>query len=133
MRPEVDAITSSRVDMLLAIYGAAIDAIDAVISGLTKDQPHETALAKSQAIVLVGLIESGLDVSQGEVPNRIRELCGFVEHSILQGTVNEIQVARKVLANLRDGFIEIKDEATKLERDGTIPQISSACSINTII
>ena len=131
--PKVDAIASSRVDMLIAVYKAAIDSIDEVIANLSAGQPHQTALARSQAIVLVGLIESGLDLSQGEIPNRIMELCGFVENSILQGKEAEIKVARKVLCNLRDGFIEIRDEATKLEDAGEIPALSSASSIDTVI
>lgn len=133
LRPEVEAITSSRIDMLIAIYSAATDAIDEVILGLTNQQPHQTALAKSQAIAFVGLIESGLDVSQGEIPHRIQQLCRFVEASVLRGNLTEIRTANKVLGNLRDGFVEIRDKATQLEDDGIIPQISSACSIDTVI
>lgn len=130
---DVDHITSSRVDMLIAIYDAAIDSLDEVLDALERGGTHETGVARSHALVLVGLIENGLDLSQGEIPNRIKELCGFVEQAILSGNAEQIATSRKVLQNLRDGFNGIKDEATKLEDAGKIPQLSSACSIDTVI
>lgn len=130
---EVDHITASRVNMLISIYDAAIDAIDDVLNTIEIGSSHEATVARSQAIVLVGLIENGLDLSQGEIPNRIKDLCGFVEQALLRGQAPEIIVSRQVLKNLRDGFTGIKAEANKLESDGKIPQLSAACSIDTVI
>ena len=128
-----DSITASRVDMLIAIYDAAIGALDKVLKELSGDGENRAVLARSQALVFVGLIESGLDLSQSEIPNRIQQLCHFAEQALLDSDHANITAARLALNNIRDAFVEIKDEATELENAGQIPPLSLENSINTVV
>ena len=128
-----DSITASRVDMLIAIYDAAIGAIDKVLKELSGDGENRAVLARSQALVFVGLIESGLDLSQSEViANRIQQLCQFAEQALLDSNHDNITAARSALNNIRDAFVEIKDEATELESVGAIPPLSLENCIDTV-
>ena len=124
-------IGSSRIDMLLAIYDAAIEATSTVEEMLRTGKAHEAALAKSQALVLVALIESGLDLDRGQVPNKIKDLCGFVEKSLLDSNRHEIASSVKILTNIRDGFAGIKQEAIELEQIGEIPKVTTV-SVDTM-
>ena len=130
-KPVAEQIATSRVDMLIAIYDATIAATQNAVDLLRSDRVHEAALAKSQALVLVGLIESGLDLSQGEIPKQIKELCGFIEQALLNSDPEEIAAATRVLSNLRDGFAGIKEEAVALEELGEIPPVSRT-SVDTV-
>ena len=127
-----EQIASSRVDMLIAIYDATIEATTKAVEMLRSQRDHEAALAKSQALALVGLIESGLDLSKGEIPKQIKELCGFIEHSLLQSNPEQIAAAARVLSNLRAGFAGIKAEAAALEQNGEIPRLSTI-SVDTVV
>ena len=127
-----EQIVSSRVDMLIAMYDAAIEATARAERSLRDNNDHEAALARSQALGFVGLIESGLDLQQGDIPKRIRELCGFVEQSLLSSNTDEIAASTRVLRNLRDGFIGIRAEARALENSGAIPRLS-AKSVDTLV
>ena len=82
--------------------------------------------------MLVGLIESGLDTDQGDIPKKIKDLCGFVERSLLSSDVQQIEAAVRVLRNLHEGFAGIKDEAIALEGAGAIPQVPTN-SVDTIV
>lgn len=130
--PIAERITSSRIEMLIAIYDAAIDAIDRVEELLENGEEDKAVLATSQAAILIGLIESGLDLSQGEIPEKIRDLCEFVQASLIASTPAEIQAAGRVLRNLRAGFVGIKSEATALESRGEIPRVPTS-SVDTLV
>ena len=123
-RPIAERIAASRVDMLIAIYEAAIEATENAARMLLAGQDYEAAMRRSQALALVGLIESGLDMTQGEIPKRIKELCGFIEQSLLSSKPDQIAAAARILRNLHDGFVGIKAEARTLEDMGTIPQLA---------
>lgn len=132
VKPIAEQIASSRVDMLIAIYDATIEATDKAANMLRANKAHEAALAKSQALVLVHLIESGLDLSQGEIPKQIKELCAFIEHSLLHSNPEAIAASTRVLINLRDGFAGIKREAIAMETNGEIPRLATV-SVDTVV
>ena len=118
--------------MLLAIYDGALEAFDEVILAIDEDRSHQAGLARSRALVMISLIENGLDLSKGEIPQRVAELCGFVRDALLEFDADKIRTARSVLQNLRDGFAGIREEANQLEADGTIPHLAHAKALDTI-
>ena len=84
-----------------------------------------------KAIALVHAIESGLDLNQGEIPQRIQQLCHFVEQCLLSADVERTESAARILRQLADGFSGIHDEALQLELDGQIPPLQLR-SLNTL-
>ena len=120
---ELSVVPSNRVDMVIAVYDATIESVEEVISRMQDDQLAEAALAKSQALVRLGLIESGLDLNYGSIPQKIKDLCGFVERSLLTSNLNDIRASIPVLKNLRDGFVGIRDQAIAMEESGELPKL----------
>lgn len=128
-----DKITASRIDMLLAIYDATIDAISVVEETVASGEPaSEIAVAQSRAAVLVGLIANGVDPAKGEVAQKTLELCEFVQHSLVTGDPEKIAAGKRVLHNLREGFAGIRAEASELELRGVIPRLRTQ-SVNTMV
>lgn len=131
-KDNLDPVVASRVDMLLAIYDGALQAIDDVVLAMAESRIHEAGLSRSRALVLVGLIENGLDLSQGDIPQRIKDLCGFIERALLDLNIEKMNSARSVLQNLRDGFAGIQDEANQLEAEGKIPHLIQSNAFDAI-
>lgn len=128
-----DKITASRIDMLLAIYDATIDAVSVVEESVVKEESaSEIAVAQSRAAVLVGLIANGVDPAKGEVAQKTLELCEFVQHALVSGELEKIVAAKRVLHNLREGFAGIRAEASELELRGVIPRLRTQ-SVNTMV
>ena len=117
----------SRIEMLNQLYRAALDATqkaaDAVSANSAAAGQHCV-----QALALVNTIETGLDLNQGELPQRIQQLCHFVQASLLSGDVAKLESAVRVLRLLAEGFSGIQKEAIELEENGQIPPLQlSAC------
>lgn len=127
-----ERIVASRVDMLIAVYDAAIEATQSAEELLRENNEGEASVATARALGFVGLIESGLDLDQGEIPKRIKDLCGFIEQSLLSRKPDSVAAAARVLRNLRDGFQGIRSQARTLEHGGSIPRICAE-SIDTVV
>ena len=74
----------TRIDMLNELYGAATEETRKVAEDIEAN-PNATMTHRVRAIALVNAIESGLDLDQGELPQRIQQLCQFVEASLVAG------------------------------------------------
>lgn len=131
-RPIAERIASSRINMLLVIYEAAIKATERAAAEIRDDNKADAAMARSQALVLVGLIESGLDLSYGKIPQNIKDLCRFIEESLLTSDPERIDIAARVLRNLHEGFRGINDQAQALEAQGLIPNVTTT-SVDTVV
>lgn len=112
----------SRIEMLNELYGAAVDATEKVAEALSQGSPT-AASYRLKAIALVNGIESGLDLSQGELPQRIQQLCHHVQQCLVDGEIERIKSAAHVLRELSEGFLEIQNEAIQLEENGVIPPL----------
>ena len=112
----------TRIEMLNDLYAAAVDATEKVAEALSQGSPT-AASYRLKAIALVNVIESGLDLSQGEIPQRIQQLCHHVQQCLVDGEIERIKSAAHVLRELSEGFLGIKNEAIQLEENGVIPPL----------
>ncbi|MCR9115975.1 MAG: flagellar protein FliS [bacterium] len=112
----------TRVDMLLAIYNSAIGQIEQI--GQTTDEAEQTTL-RLKSVRLVTHLLAGLDLKQGEVPQRIEQLLEFTNHRLVEATPEADADALKILTMLRDAFEEIREEANELESRGEIPPLNT--------
>jgi len=117
-----DSVSTSRIDMLIAIYDVAITAAEELETDLAAGR--DGAAAKIQLLKALNLIESGLDLSLGELPTRVRDICVFISQRLLTADAEESATFIRTLRNLRDGFAEIRPEAVKLEKEGEIPTLT---------
>ena len=112
----------SRIAMLTELYEAAHHATQQAAQALSED-PASAGAHQVKAIALVHAIESGLDLKQGEIPQRIQQLCYFVEQCLLSADVERTESAARIIRQLADGFSAIHHEAHQLEQDGEIPPL----------
>ncbi len=120
----------SRITMLSELYEAAHHATQQAAQALSED-PVSAGAHQLKAITLVHAIEAGLDLDQGEIPQRIQQLCYFVEQCLLSADMERIESAARILRQLADGFSAIHDEAHRLEQDGQIPPLQ-LLTLNTL-
>ncbi len=110
-----------RIDMLLALYDGAIEKLEAACAALRK---RDTAAAKPLVdrarLILAGMI-SAVDAGQGEMGLQFLRLYEFVNHSLAQGRLKDVDGALKVLKTLREGLQAIRPQAVEMERSGQIP------------
>ena len=112
----------TRIEMLNELYGAAVDATEKVAEALSQGSPTATSY-RLKAIALVNAIESGLDLSQGELPQHIQQLCHYVHQCLVDGEFERIKSAAHVLRQLAEGFQGIQNEAIQLEENGVVPPL----------
>jgi flagellin-specific chaperone FliS len=116
---------STRIDMLLTLFDAAIDRMDRASALLTSEDGEACQMALAQrarAQLLVMGLASGIDLTAGDPTSvdllRLYEFCARV---LASGGREEIVKARDCLATVREGFRAIREEAVRLERSGAIP------------
>ena len=114
-----------RIDMLLALYDAAIRNVDAAIAAASRGDADLTRKHRHKALRIVLELYAGLDLSYGEVPQRVAQLCEFMQHVLLTSESPQLASVRTVLRSLQEGFREIRAEAIALERAGKIPGVDS--------
>ncbi|WP_175517389.1 flagellar protein FliS [Planctomicrobium piriforme] len=118
----------TRIDMLLAIYNAAIESMDSGIDLLNRHDSQAYPSAQLRTSQLLLLLLDGIDPDSAEVSARIRDLCIFCFSQISTPSIENWTNAREVLATLRDGFEAIRAEGVRLEAEGVIPQLSMSAS-----
>lgn len=104
----------TRIDLVLALYARAEEVLQSLLDG-----PDEFP-QRLQLVRLVMGIRQGLDFRYGELPQRIDQLCEFVQQQALQGDLDQLRATQPVLRTLREAFQEIRDEAAELEARGEI-------------
>ena len=112
----------SRIAMLTELYEAAHHATQQAAQALSEN-PASAGAHQVKAIALVNAIESGLDLDQGEIPQRIQQLCYFVQQCLLSADIEKTESAARVMRHLADGVSAIQHEAQQLEQDGQIPPL----------
>ena len=110
----------TRIEMLLAIYDKAIEAISlAQESKLAADETgYTTHMLAAQKAVLA--IHAGLKPDTDDVAFNVARLLHFVLGCIENDNLVD---AIKILENMRSGFAAIADEANQLEAEGQIPPL----------
>ncbi len=116
----------SRIDTLLALYDAAIDALTQAAVALGKQDAAAAAPLLARAKLAVTGLAGGVDPGYGELPKGMLRLYEFVLHRLGCGTPECVADALDVLQPLREGLENIRPDALALERSGAVPPISSA-------
>ena len=119
------AITWTRIDMLLVIYEAAIEALDHGIGILESQDQSELLYAQIDAQRKILLIAEGLSIDEDPTAVHIMNLCVFVLDQIQTDKLEQWQTSLKLIETLHEGFQEIADDARELERTGQVPQLET--------
>ncbi len=113
----------TRIEMLIALYDAAISRLESVVT-LLEGGDIASAAGKQTHVqkILLHLI-GGIDLQQGEIAERSRDLLVFVASRVGSRNPADIKSAIEVLRTLREGFDAVRDQAIELEAQGEVPPI----------
>lgn len=120
----------TRVEMLIALYDRAIHHLEltdaAAKSGDLETAGHEQFEVQK---MLFGIF-AGLKMEESEVAANIGRLLSFSMDCLVK---KDYPPAIKVLSNLRDGFVSIRDEANRLEQSGGIPTLDQSHAVEVTV
>ncbi|MFY9254818.1 MAG: hypothetical protein WAO83_15310 [Fuerstiella sp.] len=116
----------TRIDMLIHIYDHAISSLEAGAAALNAGKNLNEGSFRRDASERVMLIVDGLALEAGELPQNILRLCTFVMDRIYTNDAAAWSHSAQLLATVRSGFEEIRDEANAAEACGQIPAVNFA-------
>ena len=119
----------TRVDMLIALYDRTISAIELAQQAKGQGDNAQMAAHLIQVNRFILALYSGLDIDNSELAGNVARLLNFVAYRLEQQKFGE---AIRFLTKLQATFEEIREEATKLEKDGKIPPLMSTAGLNTV-
>ena len=109
----------TRIDMVLALYDGAITTLAQLVEAIKSEDDTDALKIRASKIVL-GICH-GLDLDYGELPLMIARLCQYVNEQIWNGDATGVEHAMKQLENVRESYLQIRDHAAELERNGATP------------
>lgn len=118
--------------MLLALYDAALKELEqARIAHAESDE----SLANRhciRALRVVCQLRAGVDPQFGSLSQQLDRLFEYVTTCVAGGSAANVTDTISVLSTLREGFEGIRDEAVELEKDGMIPPLEFAPTLETL-
>ncbi len=121
----VQAYSWTRVDMLILIYDQTVSTLNEGARLLDQNRPQEMPPVSLKAMKFLLAIADGLDLEKGELPTQILRLVLYAIDQIRTTSPDAWRSAASVMNTLREGFIEIQDEARKDEYEGRIPALDA--------
>lgn len=111
----------TRIDLLLAVYDKALGRLDQAEAAIRAGDVGQAIFHMAKAQLAASVLASGVRAGDGnELGVNMLRLYDFVVRQLTEPTLERVQSARKILANLRTGFEAIRDEANSLERSGKL-------------
>jgi flagellar secretion chaperone FliS len=113
----------TRIDLILTLYRKALDHLSLARAALGDHRPEKALphLAKTQLVVLG--MAAGLPGHKDEAALNFLRLYEFVAYQMVQGTLEGVDAADKVLRTLLKGFETVREQAVSLELQCKIPPL----------
>jgi hypothetical protein len=111
--------------MLLLIYDQAVATLNEGARLLEEHRDSELPPVSLKAMQTLLLIAEGLDLEGGELPVQILRLVVFATDQIRTRSSEAWRSAASVMNTLREGFLEIQDQARRDEYEGRIPALDT--------
>jgi flagellin-specific chaperone FliS len=115
----------TRVDMLLLVYEQAVSSLNEGARLLEQNKLREFPAVQFRAMRALLAIADGLDLQKGDLPINILQLVVFSLDRVKAREASEWRDAARLMNTVREGFMEIQDEARKAEYEGRVPALDS--------
>lgn len=116
---QTQVMTSSRIQIVVLLYDAAIQSIELARIGIESSNPREKGRFLGRAISIIGELNSALDFEQGgEIARSLHRLYEYMLSELL--TANARNDARRLngplrcMTTLREGWREIAAQQTRM-------------------
>ncbi len=115
------AVGWTRIDLLLTLFDRAVSELEGALAAREAGgaEAARPGLLRFQGL-LSGLV-AGVNPEGGELAANFLRLYEFAFHCASQGKPEDLRAALTVLRTLREGLVEIRPEARRLEREGVVP------------
>jgi flagellar secretion chaperone FliS len=110
----------TRVDMLLAMFDGAIERLEMAAASLRQGDRVTALRLLTRAEVIVCELAAGVDLDYAHAREFLR-LYGIVSRAIALATLADTVGALGILRAMREGLSDLREEASRLERDGVLP------------
>ncbi|MDH4088309.1 MAG: flagellar export chaperone FliS [Nitrospira sp.] len=112
-------MTSSRVQIVVLLYDAAIQSIELARAGIESNDPKEKGRFLGRAISIIGELNSVLDFEQGgEIARSLHRLYEYMLSELVMANarndVRRLDGPHRCLTMLREGWREIVAQQTHL-------------------
>ncbi len=121
----VQTYSWTRIDMLVLIYDQAVAALTEGAKLLEQNRAAELPPVNLKAMRVLLAIADGLNIDKGDLPVQVLRLVVFAMDQIKTQNAASWRSALSVMETLREGFVEIQDEARKDEYEGRIPSLDA--------
>lgn len=118
----------TRVEMLLALYEAAIHSARDAQQAMDEQDPTKACQHCMRSVRLVMELRAGLNFDHGDSPKQLEQLLEFVQHCLLEREPR-VADALKILETLHSAYEGIREEAIQLESQGVIPSVDTDTSV----
>jgi flagellar secretion chaperone FliS len=118
---ESSVLTASPERLVVMLYDGAIRFLNQSAAAMREGQKDRSREKMRRAEAIVDELNISLDMSYGEIPQRLREIYMFCKRSLHTANVQvepaRIEAVTKLLAELRESWDEIASKA-EAERGG---------------
>jgi flagellin-specific chaperone FliS len=121
----VQTYSWTRVDMLVLIYDQAVTTLNEGARLLEQNRTADLPPVSLKALRILLAIADGLDLRQGELPTQVLRLVVYALDQIRIPSAEAWRSASSVMNTLREGFVEIQDQARRDEYEGRIPALDA--------
>ena len=116
----------TRIDLILAVYRKALDSLGKARAALADKKPDAARPFLLGAQMIVMGLTSELPAYKDEAAINFLRLYEFVSYQMVQGAIENVDAAEKVLRTLLIGFEKVRGEAVALEMQGKIPPLNQS-------
>jgi flagellar protein FliS len=114
---QTQVMTSSRVQIVVLLYDAAIHSIELARAGIESNNPKEKGRFLGRAISIIGELNSVLDFEQGgEIARSLHRLYEYMLSELVMANarndVRRLDGPLRCLTTLREGWREIAAQQT---------------------
>lgn len=116
---QTQVMTSSRVQVVVLLYDAAIQSIELARAGIESNDLNEKGRFLGRAISIIGELNSVLDFEQGgEIARSLRRLYEYMLNELVtanvRNDVRHLDGPLRCLTTLREGWREIATQETSM-------------------
>lgn len=116
---QTQVMTSSRVQIVVLLYDAAIQSIELARVGIESNNPRDKGRFLGRAISIIGELNSVLDFEQGgEIARSLHRLYEYMLSELVtanvRNDVNRLDGPLRCMTTLREGWCEIAAQQTRM-------------------
>lgn len=108
----------TRIDMLIAAFDGVTSRLKKAGDHIKKNEEIKAQVLLVRAQRIVCELYAGINLEYGDIPKNMRRIYLFVLSKIGLGDSLDLNAAIEAMSTIRSGFLDIRDEAVKLERSG---------------